>query len=154
MSATEPSRAEAEQLLRMVAQTQAQAADRVVTPGWYHPALGLLLALVVAAMGAHNVMLLSPVLAVFVVGIALLVTAYKSQAGVWVGGTASGPRAKRLQQVMLVAIAGLLAVAAVLDHGLGHRWAWPAAAVLVVPLVVVLGRRYDAVYRAEMRTPR
>lgn len=131
---------------------RAAAADRLVTPWWYHPALGILLGAYIVALvlGSSGVRLVA--VAVFLVGLVGLMRAYKRLTGVWISGFDAG-RASRWAYAMGAAVAVAIGLAfwgySVFDA------AWPvvAAGVLAAVSVVVLGRRFDAELREQLREP-
>src|SRR4051812_19326920 len=84
---------------------QAAAADRLVTPAWYHPALGGLEAMLVLACGAEALWVLPVALVLFSLGVGLLVKVYKTRTGMWISGYSAG-RASR----WAYCLGGLLAV--------------------------------------------
>ena len=101
-------------------------------------------------LGSPNLRLLAVV--VFLVGLFGLMRAYKRQTGVWISGFDAG-RASRWAYAMGAAVAVAIGLAfwghAVFDA------AWPviAAGVLAAVSVVVLGRRFDAALREQLRRP-
>jgi hypothetical protein len=144
---------EASAALDLVASTRADLADRLVTPWWYHPVLGVMAGWVVAAPAARSLAVWYAAVAAFVVGCAVLARTYRRLTGVWISGPATG-RASRWAwslAVALVVAAGLSALAALtLD-------AWPvsiAIAVAQLPVTVLLGRRFDVELRRQLRESR
>ncbi|BCY08590.1 hypothetical protein [Actinoplanes sp. L3-i22] len=137
--------------LDAIANTRAAVADRLVTPWWYHPILGLLIAGYVVGMGLGNTALRLVTVVLFVAGAAALARAYKSLTGVWVSGFDAG-RAGRWANA-LGALIGVIAVAAwLLGSYTELRWpVWPLAAAGLVG-TIVLGRRFDSALRAQLRT--
>lgn len=137
--------------LAAVGRTRADAAVRLVTPWWYHPVLGLLAGgLVLAvALGSPVVVVVTTLLCCL--GMGLLVRAYKAKTGVWI----SGLRAAKAGRWAILLMAAYLAcvLAAVVPGRLGGMsWpAWLAAAVLAVATIVI-GRRFDAALRAQLRS--
>lgn len=107
-------------------------ADRLITPWWYHPALGVILAaiMLVAALDLHNLVRL-PVALAGAVGIGLLIGAYQRTTGLWVDLRNLGPTAT--------------------DRALPAWLAVLLAAVAVIA-TIVLGRRVDDAMRAEIRS--
>ncbi|GGQ81056.1 hypothetical protein [Couchioplanes azureus] len=140
----------AAQQLAAIADTRAAVADRLVTPFWYHPLLGLLVAgyIVGMSVGDTAVKLASGVL--FSAGAAALAVAYRQRTGIWVSGLGAG-RAGR----WAIALGALIGVAA------ATAWAtatytdlrWPVWTLAVAGLVgtVVIGRRFDTALRAQLR---
>lgn len=135
--------------LTLVAGSRARLADRLVTPWWYHPVLGVLVGGVVASQALPSpwAMLALPV---YLIGWALLVRSYRRLTGVWISGF--HPAApKGVLWGVLVGVALLVLTAAVLDVGFDLWWAPVIAGVLAVPIVVVGGRSFDRVLRASLR---
>ncbi len=81
--------AEAARMLAEVEAANADLARRARAPVWYHPVLGLLLGGLVAVQGQSIPLMLGFYL-VFLVGLALLVRAYKRHTGLWVSGYRAG----------------------------------------------------------------
>lgn len=142
----------ADEALAAVASSRAEVADRLVTPWWYHPALGVLLGVQALLVGqvlgtAGLVLIVLPIL-----GMLGLATLYSHLTGIdvtSVGGR--GRRSSRLQWALMgLGMAGLLAAllgGAVLDLA----WVpWVAAGLLIV-MAVLVGRAYDVALRAELR---
>ncbi|GAB48873.1 hypothetical protein [Mobilicoccus pelagius] len=128
------------------------AADRLVTPPWYHPVLGANLAVLVlaAALPLPTVTLVLVALGSMLVS-AALIHRYQRLTGVWIGPAQAGPRSRLLWALYALAIAAAMAVAILVRaQQLPVGWAWVAAAVSAVG-TVVLGRRIDATLRDEIR---
>ena len=130
-------------------------ADRLVTPWWYHPALGAILAaiMLVAALDLHNLVRL-PVALVGAAGIGLLVAAYQRTTGLWVDVRNLGPTSRKwwlAYAVIVVVVTGGSLVPTAANVALP---VWLAVALAVVALVatIVLGRRMDDALRAEIRS--
>jgi len=88
---------------------------------------------------------------VFLVGLPMLVSAYKRQTGVWIWGFSAG-RASIWSVLM-----GLLLLLAFLGMTYLHEDAglvWPVWVIgaLIVPMVVVVGHRFDKAVRNQLRT--
>lgn len=140
-----PSPQDAAASLDLVDQARADLADRLVTPRWYHPILGLVEAAFVVSLD-----LPSPwrfvLLVLGLAGLGALVRAYSRVTGLGAGGDyvkwAVG------WVVGLVALV-LAAMAAVLLTD--QLWVTIAAAVGVFVATIVLGRRADATVRARLR---
>ncbi|WP_229054993.1 hypothetical protein [Aeromicrobium sp. Leaf350] len=139
--------------LAAVAAARRSVADRLVTPWWYHPALGLLLGgfTVAVALGDWWVTLVG--LVVFAAGAGALVAAYRRRTGIWLSGHEPGP-ANRWSSLMGV-VAGLGIAAAILlaFAGVPDVWVWVVAAAIAV-VIVPIGRRYDRELRADLRGER
>jgi hypothetical protein len=141
---------EAARALATVETSRAQMADRLVTPVWYHPTLGLLAGGLIASGELHNLALFLAALLVYGVGCGVLVTSYRRLTGVWVSGLRRGPagRVSLLLVGFLYIIAG---VSALLGLALGVPGAFVAGGVVAAVVVVVLGRRFDEALRGELR---
>jgi len=137
---------------RMLAEVEAANADlarRARAPVWYHPALGLLIGAVVAVQG-QAVPLMLGVYAVFVVGLLLLVKAYKRRTGLWV----SGYRAGRTRWVAVgLAVATALAVlgSALLVRERGLVAAPFVLGAVVAVIVTIGGFAWEAAFRRDLR---
>ncbi|HMT49421.1 hypothetical protein [Dietzia sp. UBA5065] len=138
-----------------VAASRESVADRLITPWWYHPILGAIMAAIVAA----NALAL-PNGAVIVVtllgatGLGALVGAYRRATGLWVDLRSAGPASRRwwiLYAVVLGATMGAALLATVADVSYPAWFAVTLAAVTLVA-TVVLGRRVDAALRDEIRS--
>lgn len=144
------SRAEAAQALATITATRASLADRLVTPWWYHPAIGLLLGGLVASQAIDSVALRNLVLVPYFAGVFALMSAYRKRTGLWVNGMLVG--AGRRYVIALAVILGVLFVISVLGGvGAGKDWIPLAAGATCVPVVVYLGRRFDRALRADLR---
>jgi hypothetical protein len=136
--------------LAAIADARRAAADRLITPWWYHPTMGVLFAIytVAVALGDKLVMLAGVLL--FFGGLWLLMNAYRRTTGVWMWGyqeSAATPLAYAMGAIAGVGVAGALILSS-LDVADG--WVYAIAVALGVALVVV-GHRYDRVLRADLR---
>lgn len=149
---TPPSPAEARAALADLRADDAALAERVVTPAWYHPVLGAIVAAITCtqAIGSHARLIFLPI-ALF--ALPLLVVVYRRRYGVWLSGP-TGPRSQRIQRALMVVL--LLVFGGAVLIGLTpipYPWVLPLAAVgLVVP--IALGRRYDDALRRELASLR
>jgi hypothetical protein len=125
-------------------------ADRLATPVWFHPVLGLLAGGLIASAELRSLPVFLAVLLVYSVGCVVLMSAYRRLTGVWVSGLRRGPAGRVSLQLVgvLYVIAGL---ATVLGLGLGLPGAFVAGGAAAAVAVVVLGRRFDDTLRAEQR---
>jgi len=138
-----------------VAATRSSVADRLLTPWWYHPALGVILAalVLVGALDLPNPVRI-PVAVACAAAIGLLVFAYQRVTGLWVDLRNLGPISLRwwfAYLVMVIVIVGISLVPSFTDHGLPG---WTTALLIVSILLgtIVLGRRMDAAMRTEIRS--
>ena len=139
--------------LELIAAARSAAADRLITPWWYHPVLGLLAAQLVLGYALGGAVVRIACLVVYLLGIALLVRAYRAMTGMWISGLRPG-RARRSAIAIGVLFAACM-IAATVGHDIAGHW-WPAAVAAAVALAgaIVLGRRFDDVLRAELRAGR
>ncbi|MGA5301762.1 hypothetical protein ACPCHT_17670 [Nucisporomicrobium flavum] len=136
--------------LAAIADARAAVADRLVTPWWYHPALGLLVGAYVVAFGIGNSAARLAAGVCFAGGCVLLVKAYKRQTGVWVSGLDAG-RASRWA-IAMGAMLGVIALAAVaIGRYSDLRWPVWALAIAGFAGTVLLGRQFDRALRAQLR---
>lgn len=143
---------DARAVLAAAESAQGSIADRLITPWWYHPALGAIIAALFAVVALDTstvTMIVVEVVAVVCLG--MLVAAYKRITGVWAGFGSAGPRTRRTWILYMVPLVVLL-VAAVIWSG---RFSWPL--VLVLGLAVVAwttwrGRVIDEALRQEIRS--
>jgi hypothetical protein len=142
---------EAAEALATVELTRAQMADRLVTPGWYHPTLGLLAGGLIASAELHNISLFLAALLVYGVGCGVLVSSYRRLTGLWVSGLRRHGPAGRVSLLLVGVLYVIAGVAALLGLGLGLPGAFVAGGVLAFVAVVVLGRRFDEALRRELR---
>lgn len=136
--------------LAAIQEARSTLADRLVTPWWYHPALGLAAAGFIVGYGFGNVAVRLATAVLFILACLALMRAYKRLTGVWISGFDAG-RASRWAKTTgaLVGVTGIgaWAIGAYTDLD----WLiWCAAGVAFV-VTVVLGRRYDVALRAELR---
>ena len=80
--------------LQAVAAARRAAADRLVTPWWYHPVLGALFAGYAVSIALGNAWVLLGGIVVFFAGLALLVSAYRRKTGIWLSGFQAGGATK------------------------------------------------------------
>ncbi|WP_100365126.1 hypothetical protein [Diaminobutyricimonas aerilata] len=144
----QPSPADARAALSSLDADGARLAQHVVTPWWYHPALGAVVALLTGAQA-----LPMPVAIVLVaVGIAalpVLTTTYSRRYGVAVSQPA-GPRSRRLLHLALAMVIAAMAASLTIRLGALPTWWALAPTTLAFAMTVVLGRRYDGALRDEL----
>ncbi len=147
--------AEAAAALDLVDASRTRLADRLITPWWYHPALGsvfgaFFLIQTVDSRGTRFALILP-----WAVAGAAVVDAYRrrtglARTGLWVTGFPAG-RARREAAALVAALAALFLAAVVLQGAAGWDAAPVVAGVLTVPCVTVLGRRLDRSLREDLR---
>src|SRR5699024_2802740 len=143
--------------LAAVAGSRGAGADGLVTPWWYHPILGALIAAIVLVNALHLSNLVKIVVAVAsAAGMGLLLSAYQRLTGLWVDMRHLGPVSRRWWLAYAVVVAVVVAVPllpAFTDRALPL---WLAAVFTGTAFVatIVLGRRVDAAMREESRAGR
>lgn len=142
------SQAQAQAALAGLDADRVKLAERVVTPWWYHPILGAILAAIVAGYALPTGYQLF-VVALGLVAMVLLVRAYSRRYGVAVTSS-FGPRTRRLQIAVGVTAGSALAAAFVLNIA-GAPAAWMLLPMVVVFVgIILIGRRYDEALRSEL----
>ncbi len=140
------------QAARMLAEVEAANADlarRARAPVWYHPVLGVLMGGLVAVQG-QSIPLMIGFYLVFVIGLALLVRAYKRHTGLWV----SGYRAGRTRWVAagLAVLMGLSVLAPAWLVRAHHMTAAPFVFGAFAAVVVTIGGFvWEAAFRRDLR---
>jgi hypothetical protein len=140
-----------EDALAAVNAGRAALADRLVTPWWYHPILGLLFGGMVAASALPSAWATALVWAVGGGGVAVLAGTYRRMTGVGLDSGRGLPPNPWYLATMAVFL-GALALGLGLEDA-GWSWGPLLAGALVVPAVVVLGRKGDVLLRDQLRTP-
>ena len=137
------------QSLAAIEKARWKAADRLVTPWWYHPVLGLLTSAYLVAIILGNQITRFIALAIFLLGVAALVGAYRKLTGVWISGFSAGKASQWAYS--LVGLLILCGVGAFLLHDAGLDWPTWVAAALAFTGVIVLGRKFDVALRDQLR---
>lgn len=134
--------------LRAVRETREKAAVRATAPLWYHPALGAIIAMLVASIEAPRIT--GAVVAVSMCGLAILITQYHKHTGVWLNGlTAGGPRTRRLMVFgLLVTLAGLIGGMR-LKFGYGLNGALIVAGILLGLFATWYGLAWERAFRRD-----
>lgn len=145
-----PDREQAAAALGLVGAARSDLADRLVTPWWYHPALGGALALLIASFATRTPPLIAAAIALYFVSLVALPRLYRRATGIWVTGLTA--RRARRWAVALGCTAGVgLVLGLVLGYTDPVRLLGPVVAVAVFVLVQVFGRRFDDELREELR---
>jgi len=142
------SQADARATLEDMEQDGATLVARIVTPQWYHPALGVITGVFA---GAHALPGTWPVVAIAIgiIAIPVLTTTYTRRYGVAMSKP-SGSGSRRLMLFMLaVLVAAMVSSLAIKLLGLEPWWALVPALLTFITTVVV-GRRYDGALRQEI----
>ena len=143
---------EAQAALAAVEQSRSDIADRLYTPWWYHPVLGVLVGALadVALSGVHIASLIG-VLALYAAGLVALVTVYRRKAKVWVNGYDGGPKSRLSLMRMTAAVLVIVILGAAFSIGMEIRWTAIVTGVVAAAVITVWGRHFDQVLRAELR---
>ena len=128
---------------------RARLAQRSLTPRWYHPLVGGILAIIVTSSALLPLEYSFPVIAAGVVAMVPLARLYTRRYQVPVTGVV-GPRTRRLQNVVRALVgAGFLSSLILVIVDVSTGWVL-IPGVAVFGGVIVLGRRYDEALRSEM----
>jgi len=146
--------AEAAAALDLVDASRTHIADRLITPWWYHPALGSVFGAFFMIQTVDSRGLKFALIIPWAIAGAAVVDAYRRRTGIartglWVNSFPTG-RARREAIILVAALAALFVAAVVLDGAAGWDAAPVVAGVLVVPCVTVLGRRLDRSLRDDL----
>jgi len=144
-STLRPSSDEARASLDDVRRMEADLADRLATPWWYHPGLGLIEALLVSSM-AFPKSLSAPAIVVGLVGLGVLVSAYKRLTGLGMSNHYFA-LAREWSVALLVVILLAIVVVLLVDQVLVVA----VTAGVVFVSTVILGRRADRAMRYRLR---
>jgi len=144
-----------EDALRMLAEVEAANADlaeRAKAPTWYHPALGLLIGGLIGAQ-ALPIPLMIAFYVVYVVGLWLLVRAYKRHTGLWINGYRAGrTRWVAIGLAAVASVGGLISIWLMRERGL--TLAPLVFGALVAVIVTIGGFVWEAAFRADLRDGR
>jgi hypothetical protein len=127
-------------------------ANRVIAPGWYHPALGVCAGALIAIAETRDWPLFYISAGVYTVVTGALLWANQQRAGAWVAWYRG--RSGVVFTAQIAALAVLAVCACWLDLGQGMRGTFVVAGVIAVPLLVVFGRWSDSVLCARLRSAR
>jgi hypothetical protein len=145
------SMSDAREALAAIGSARSSAADRLVTPWWYHPVLGLLVAGFVLIYALGNLTVIIAGIVVYFAGLGTLMAAYKNKTGIWVSGFRAG--AATPWTFVLVGVYLSCMIAAILLARLAslHWVAWVAAPVMFIATIII-GRHFDAALRRQLRS--
>lgn len=141
----------AAEALADVAGSRAGLADVIPTPAWYHPVIALGLAIITIALGIDipGVWLI----ALEIPAIALIlgaIVAYRRSGAPWLTMAPRGTRAYRIAITLMITVFACLALSGI-AHLTGLWWLAVLAGVAVFVAYVVIGRRHDDAFRADLR---
>ena len=126
-------------------------ADRLRQPGWYDPALGVLVAGFFSTYSFGYPWVTLVALPVFMAGIALLVTGYRRHTGTWVNGFHGGPATKPVIRAWGAACLAVLALGLLGEFVVDVRYAMVVAGVVLGVVAALLSHRWTTVYQRELR---
>jgi hypothetical protein len=127
-------------------------ADRLIAPGWYHLAFGLLAGAAIVEAEARSWVLFAWSVVAYTVGCGALSWWNQRRVGVVVKYFDACTTAVFTGHVL--ALSALIAAACWLDLDHGIRGAFLAAGALAVPLTVAFGRWTDRLLRARLQAVR
>lgn len=133
---------------------RAALADRLRQPGWYDPALGVLVAGFFSTYSFAYPWVTVGALPVFGAGMALLVAGYRRHTGMWVNGYRGGPATKPVIRLWFATALVVLGAGLLAEKVLDIHYAMVVAGVLLGVVVGVLSRRWTTVYQRELREGR
>ncbi len=139
---------EARAALRGLDADGARLAQHMVTPWWYHPALGVIVAVVVAAQALPGSASTIAV-ALAVIAIPVLLLAHTRRYGISTTNPV-GPRSRRLLLAMLGILLLAMVAGVVVTLSDSPSWWVLVPAALAGVAMIVLGRRYDDALRDEV----
>jgi hypothetical protein len=140
-----PSPEEARASLEDVHRVEAELADRLITPWWYYPGMGLCEALLVSSMAFPDA-LRAPALVIGVAGFGLLIRKYQRLTGLGMSNQYF-VLARGWSVALVVVIIAAFGVVLLFDQPVITA----ATAVAVFVATVVLGRRGDSALRYRLR---
>ena len=138
---------EAAEAMATIGSSRAWVADRIIAPGWYHPALGALNGALIAVGAARNWALFSWAVVAYTIGCGALMWVNQRRVGIWVSYFRGQTNTVFALQVLSLAVLAGLACWLGIGHGL--KAAFILAGVLAVPVTVGFGRWTDQVLRAR-----
>lgn len=149
LQSPDPSSKAARETLATLAEDDARLAELVVTPWWYHPALALVVAVLVGAQSLPQPWSITLV-ALGIAALPVITAVYRRRYGVSVTEPV-GPRTRRLFWALLSVLAAAMLAALVVQLAGASPWWGLLLAAAAFGLTLVLGLRYDAALRAELR---
>ena len=135
---------EARAALSAIEAGRTAAAERLVSPLWYHPILGILVAGFLAAVTSRSIIVTLIAFPIFFAGAFALVSVYKRITGLWISGFNAG-RASWWAVAMSVSLIVLFSLA------YAQIWSVLAAAITAFITVNVFGLLFDRTLRASLR---
>lgn len=150
--ATEVAPGEAASAISVIDASRSWLADRIIAPGWFHPAFGVLAGGAIAEAEIRSWMLFGWSVAGYTVGCGALM--WWNQRRVGVAMEYFDCRTRAVFAGHVLTLSTLIAVACCLGLGLGIHGAFLAAGALAVPLTIASGRWTDKLLRARLQAGR
>lgn len=136
--------------LAMANKARQSAADRLITPWWYHPVLGLAVACYTVVLSSLNPIVIVIGMPLLLSGVAALVYAYRRTTGVWIWGFSAGHASRwayALSAITLICMGGAITIRGTTSL------IWPiwCLAGIVLIGVIVIGRKFDTELRSQLQ---
>ena len=143
---------EAASAMAAIDDRRAWLADRLIAPGWYHPACGVLAGALIAVAETRNWPLFYWAVAGYSAGCGALMWMNQRRAGVTVKYFRT--RVSIVFAAQVLTLSALVALACWLDLDRGRRGAFLVAGVLAIAITNVFGRWTDKALRADFQARR
>jgi hypothetical protein len=140
---------EAASALSAIGTSRSWLADRLIAPGWYHLALGLLAGAAIAEGEVRSWVLFAWSVAAYTAGCGAL--SWWNQRSVGVVMKYFDGRTAAVFAGQVLTLTGLIAIACWLGLDRGTHGAFLAAGAVAVPLTVLFGRWTDRLLRARLQ---
>ena len=141
---------EAASALDSIATSRADLADRLITPPWYYPLLGLMVGGLTAAQAVSSPWVVIPVTFAYGLGVGLLMAAYRKRTGLTVNALRA-PRARVWVVIFVVSLGISMIGSLVLSQRLDSAVPPLVGGLLMLPITLLVGPRVDEALRADLR---
>jgi hypothetical protein len=140
---------EAASAISAIGASRSWLADRIIAPGWFHPAFGLLAGGVIAEAEIRSWVLFAWSVAAYTVACGALM--WWNQRRVGVAMKYFDCRTRAVFATHVLTLTGLITTACWLGLGRGMHGVFLAAGALAVPLTLMFGRWTDILLRARLQ---